>query len=111
MRATCESSLTPTSQLDRFLWRGGVAQLAEQRTHKPTRHEGPLVIFNGYKGFFLVSLVPGGVRSCRVARGHSYGHIEKVSWFARQLRLHLPALDRLNCEIVGNFLDAMYLSN
>ena len=35
MRATCESSLTPTSQLDRFLWRGGVAQLAEQRTHKP----------------------------------------------------------------------------
>ena len=60
-------------------------------------------------GDFVACIVGGGGRvvSCRAAHGHS----EKVSWFARQLRLHLPALDRLNRKIVGNVLDAVDLPN
>jgi hypothetical protein len=41
---------------------GGVAQLVEQRTHKPDCDERPLVILNGYKGVFVASLVCVGWR-------------------------------------------------
>ncbi len=49
----------------------GVAQLVEQRFRKPTRHQMPLVIFNGYKGFSFISLVAGGWRMVLYSRSRA----------------------------------------
>jgi hypothetical protein len=43
--------------IDILGWR---SSMAEQRFCKPDRDERPLVIPNGYKGFFVASLVCGG---------------------------------------------------
>jgi hypothetical protein len=57
-------------------WESWRSLMAEQRFCKPDRDEKPLVIFNGYKGFFVGSLGGGGWRGWyRDARGHNSGHI------------------------------------
>jgi hypothetical protein len=50
--------------------------MAEQRFCKPDRDNKPFVILNGYKGFFVVSLVAvGDGRWYMDPRGHNPGHI------------------------------------